>query len=153
MSATNPWGSGGLQGLRGASFDDPTPKGRLGRQHMPFQLKTFVFDEYTIVRLAPTRPGVYGIANSERWIYIGDADNLERVLLRHLHQMEPDIEQRTPTVFTWEQSFPTHRTDKKFALIHELNPLLLTLPSHNSEISLPIEQSQNLIAISKLHST
>ena len=95
---------------------------------MPFQLKTFDFDEYTILRLAPTGPGVYGIANSERWIYIGDAGNLERVLLRHLHKMETDIEQRNPTVFTWEGSFVPRRADRKIALIRELNPLLLTLP-------------------------
>jgi hypothetical protein len=130
MSATNPWVRWATRS-RGVSFNDPTPKGWRGRQHMPFQLKTFIFDEYTIVRLAPTGPGVYGIANSERWIYIGDADNLERVLLRHLHQMELDIEQRTPTMFTWEQSFPMHRTDTKSALIQELNPLLLTLPSQS----------------------
>src|SRR5579871_6975697 len=42
-------------------------------QHMPFQLKTFDFDESTILRLHPTEPWVYGVDNSERRAITGGA--------------------------------------------------------------------------------
>jgi hypothetical protein len=90
---------------------------------MPFQLKTFVFDEYTIRQLAPTGPGVYGIANSENWIYIGAAHSLESVLLRHLNETDTHMMQRNPTVFTWEKSPAEDRMQRKSALIEELQPL------------------------------
>lgn len=90
---------------------------------MPFQLKTLVFDEYTIRQLAPTRPGVYGLANSENWIYIGAANSLESVLLRHLNETETHMMRRNPTVFTWEKSLAEDRMTRKTALIKELKPL------------------------------
>jgi hypothetical protein len=94
---------------------------------MPFPLKTFVFDEYTIRKLAPTGPGVYGIANSENWIYIGDSDNLEAALLRHLNASDTDLVQRNPTLFAWEKTLATDRAERKIALTQELKPRLLTM--------------------------
>jgi hypothetical protein len=94
---------------------------------MPFPIKPFIFDEYTIRQLAPTGPGVYGIANSESWIYIGLADNLEGALLRHLSLLDTNIEEQNPTLFAWEKSLATDRAARKIALIQELKPLLLTL--------------------------
>jgi hypothetical protein len=90
---------------------------------MPFQLKTFAFDEYTIRQLVPTGPGVYGIANSENWICIGAAHSLESVLLRHLSQTDSHMMQRNPSVFTWEKSLAEDRMERKNALIEELKPL------------------------------
>ena len=92
---------------------------------MPFPLKPFVFDDYTIRQLAPTGPGVYGIANSENWIYIELADNLEVALLRTLSDtyMVP----QNPTLFTWEKTLASDRAARKIALIQELKPRLFTL--------------------------
>jgi hypothetical protein len=56
-------------------------------------------------------------------IYIGAANSLESVLLRHLNETETHMMRRNPTVFTWEKSLAEDRMTRKTALIKELKPL------------------------------
>ena len=89
---------------------------------MPFPRGGFAFTETKITQIAPTGSGVYGILNSEKWIYVGETNNLQRRLLEHLNETGTCIKKAGPTLFTWESSEAANRVTRQDNLILELKP-------------------------------
>jgi excinuclease UvrABC nuclease subunit len=95
---------------------------------MPFQSNgEFAFTEAMILRVAPTGSGVYGIHDGKRWLYVGEAQNIEQRLLSH-QRGESDqsacILRNNPTHFVWEMvtGGVLSRQARERQLIAELSP-------------------------------
>lgn len=81
-----------------------------------------VFTAVTIEREAPEASGVYGISNSQRWLYIAETENIRASLMGHLADSavhSPD----SPAGFSFELSPAYSRTARRDRLIAELAPL------------------------------
>ena len=50
---------------------------------------------------APPLSGSYGISNAIEWIYIGETDNLQEILLWHLQDLNTALLKRQPTGFVF----------------------------------------------------
>jgi excinuclease UvrABC nuclease subunit len=54
---------------------------------MPFPMQGLhPFSEENIVLLAPDEPGVYGIFNADKWIYVGQAQDVKQRLLQDVRK-------------------------------------------------------------------
>ena len=80
------------------------------------------FTETSILRNAPAASGVYGLANSREWIYVGESADLQGRLLAHLRGDDPALA-RTPTGFTFELSLSDDRVARQNRLVLELEPV------------------------------
>ena len=90
---------------------------------MPFtQLTPRPLTSHSIRMYAPVTSGVYGISNSNEWIYIGAADNIQVALLAHLEDPGAPIMKRNPTGFVYELCEGTHRADRQDRLTSEYVP-------------------------------
>lgn len=91
---------------------------------MPFE-KLFPrsFSPPSIMEHAPARSGVYGISNAAEWIYIGEADNIQEALFRHLRESDATISKRQPTGFVFEVCDPASRPTRQYRLIVEYSPV------------------------------
>lgn len=91
---------------------------------MPFdQVKPRSFTASTIREHAPARSGVYGISNAVEWVYIGEAENIQAVLLGHLQEAGTDLLRRRPTGFVFEICPVGQRSDRQDRLIVEYGPI------------------------------
>lgn len=94
---------------------------------MPFNQTTgFSFTESGILAYAPKASGVYGIYNSGRWIYVGEAQDIETRLLSHVRRESDQsacIFGNSPTHFVFEQvAGELARKVREQGLIVELSP-------------------------------
>jgi excinuclease UvrABC nuclease subunit len=71
---------------------------------------------------APAVSGVYGISNAGRWIYIGEADNIQSALIRHLQEPDTKLLKERPTGFVYEACELTKRSDRQNRLVLEYEP-------------------------------
>jgi excinuclease UvrABC nuclease subunit len=71
---------------------------------------------------ASADPGVYGLSNSQQWIYIGQADNIRDALLDHLRAQDTAVLRELPTGFVFETCSGDHRVVRQTSLIHEYAP-------------------------------
>ena len=81
-----------------------------------------VFSALTIQREAPEASGVYGISNSQRWLYIAETENIRASLMDYLADCAA-YSQDPPAGFSFELSPPYSRTARRDRLIVELAPL------------------------------
>ena len=81
-----------------------------------------VFTAVTIEREAPEASGVYGISNSQRWLYIADTENIRASLMGYLAACAANS-QDAPAGFSFELSPAYSRTARCDRLIAELAPL------------------------------
>ena len=90
---------------------------------MPFE-KLFPrsFSPPSIKEHAPARSGVYGISNATEWIYVGETDNIQEALFRHLRESDATIFKRQPTGFVFELCDPANRPARQDRLILEYSP-------------------------------
>src|SRR5436853_6029974 len=93
---------------------------------MPFGNKNgYEFTELGIARSAPRASGVYGIYNSQAWIYVGEAEDIEVRLYAHLRgesDQSKCILGFQPTGFTFDVYPELVRNVRERALIRELRP-------------------------------
>ena len=80
------------------------------------------FTALTIQREAPAASGVYGISNSQRWLYIAESENIRASLLGYLASAS-DPSNGPPAGFSFELSAAASRTARCTRLIAELAPL------------------------------
>jgi len=71
---------------------------------------------------ASAESGLYGISNSREWIFIGEADNIQASLLRHLQEPNTRMMKRRPTGFVFEVCRPPQRPFRWNALVREYQP-------------------------------
>ena len=90
---------------------------------MPFEsCFARAFTAVTIEREAPAASGVYGISNSQRWIFIEETENIRASLMGYLansHAPPADL----PSGFSFELSPSYSRTARRDRLRAELEPL------------------------------
>ena len=91
---------------------------------MPFvnQL-TLAFTALSVRKNAPALSGVYGLSCAREWIYVGQADNIQDALLRHLMEALPSGEDAQPTGFTFELCSLEVRVARQDRLVRELEPV------------------------------
>ena len=84
------------------------------------------FTREAILAYAPPTSGVYGLFNFNCQIFIGEAENIQKILLRL--ESEPDFqsEQLRPTGFTFEPCSEELRKTKAAKLIARFRPVLQT---------------------------
>lgn len=91
---------------------------------MPF--KSFVAHAFTPVAIrahAPRSPGVYGISSAKEWIYIGEADDIQNMLMPHLSDGNSLLMARHPTGFVFEMCHPAMRAARQDRLVMEYEPI------------------------------
>jgi predicted GIY-YIG superfamily endonuclease len=92
---------------------------------VPFTSQGYSFTEQGITTYAPRSSGVYGIYNSQEWIYIGEAEDVEARLFQHLRGQSDQsacIKGRNPTTFAFEFCDASTRLNEEQVLIAELRP-------------------------------
>jgi hypothetical protein len=90
---------------------------------MPFQgYRRYTFTETSILQNALRGPGVYGISNAGRWLFVGSDDNVQAALLRHLKQPGSALLSNLPTGFVFEPCDSTTHGERQSRLIAELAP-------------------------------
>jgi hypothetical protein len=72
---------------------------------------------------APVMSGVYGISNAGEWIYIGESDNIQQALLRHLMELNTALLKRVPTGFVFEVCDRGQRPGRQNRLVTEYAPV------------------------------
>ncbi|MEO8050544.1 MAG: hypothetical protein ABI833_09035 [Acidobacteriota bacterium] len=80
------------------------------------------FTALTVEREAPAASGVYGLSNSQRWIYISESDDIRASLMGYLAECGPQS-QDSPTGFSFELSPAYSRIARCDRLIAELSPV------------------------------
>lgn len=71
---------------------------------------------------APMASGVYGISSASEWVYIGEADNIQGALQRHLSDSDSSVMKREPTGFVYEICEAPERLVRHRSLVMEYNP-------------------------------
>jgi hypothetical protein len=82
----------------------------------------FSFSLASVLRNAPALPGVYGLSNAQKWIFIGAAGNVQAALLAHLRERDTEISRYSPKGFTFEVCEAEHHEGRRSRLISELTP-------------------------------
>ncbi len=80
------------------------------------------FTAVTIEREAPAASGVYGVSNSQHWIYISESEDIRASLMGYLAECGP-LSQDSPTGFSFELSPAYSRIARRDRLIAELSPV------------------------------
>jgi hypothetical protein len=80
-----------------------------------------VFTAGTIEREAPEASGVYGVSNSQHWLYIAETENIRAGLMEYLARCAANS-QDPPAGFSFELSPAYSRTARRDRLISELAP-------------------------------
>jgi hypothetical protein len=81
------------------------------------------FTMTSIHKNAPAESGVYGLSNSQHWIYIGESANLRLQLMAHLRAADGFGIGQNPTGFTYELCAPENRVARQNRLMSELEPV------------------------------
>lgn len=81
-----------------------------------------VFTAVTIEREAPEASGVYGISNSQHWLYVAETENIRASLMGYLVDCAANSRD-SPSGFSFELSPAYSRTARRDRLIAELAPL------------------------------
>jgi hypothetical protein len=79
-------------------------------------------DQESIVDHVPHASGVYAIFDSEKWIYVGEAADIQTELLRYLNRDSPPLTGNLPTVFQFELVAAAQRVARQDQLISVLRP-------------------------------
>ncbi len=93
---------------------------------MPWQNPAgYPFNLSTIAKNAPMRPGVYGLFNSEGWIYINEATDLKSSLIDCVKQNDRYFPEKSPEGFVFEVLPRSECPPRRNELILECTPIFL----------------------------
>ncbi|MEK7408442.1 MAG: hypothetical protein AAB225_25500 [Acidobacteriota bacterium] len=91
---------------------------------MPFdRFVPYTFSLISVQKNAPALSGVYGLSNAREWIFVGETDNIQATLIRHLQETHTPLLERGPTGFIFELCFPYNRLARQERLIQEYQPV------------------------------
>ncbi len=102
---------------------------------MPFDQRIpHPFTAEGVQSYAPVAPGVYGISNAREWIYVGQADDIQRTLLTHLQDAGTALMKHQPAGFVFEICQGANRTARQDRLVFEYEPACnrRALGTHNA---------------------
>lgn len=77
---------------------------------------------YGGVHEAPNGSGLYTIYSPQRWLYVGESDDIRQSLFRLLNDSPAWSERVGPLSFSFERLPPDRRAACKQALVEKLNP-------------------------------
>jgi hypothetical protein len=86
--------------------------------------KSYPFSQFSILLYAPPQPAVYGLHTLDRWIYVGETENLRETLQGYFKGDRPSITSWEPSGFCFESCPEASRTQRKNQLVSELRPLI-----------------------------
>jgi hypothetical protein len=86
--------------------------------------KSYFLTQLSILLSAPAKPAVYGLHTSDRWIFIGETENLRETLQKYLEGDSPWISVWAPTGFCFELWADEPRLDRKDQLVTALRPMI-----------------------------
>lgn len=90
---------------------------------MPWNNKaSYWFNEQSINANAPAASGVYALYDSQKWVYIGESNNIRRRLLEHYNEAGTCIKRQQPSSFSFELAADGVRVSRQNGLILELRP-------------------------------
>jgi hypothetical protein len=83
---------------------------------------TFAFGYRAVQDQAPNLSGVYTIYNSQRWLYVGETEDVQESLFRHLNKPSACIARLGPLSFSFEVVPAAERVGRHQALVEALAP-------------------------------
>lgn len=83
---------------------------------------SYPFTREGIEENAPSGSGVYVLFDQERFIYVGESDDVRQSLMRHLEGDDTWIHAWAPPFFSYELYPASTRVARQGALIQELKP-------------------------------
>jgi predicted GIY-YIG superfamily endonuclease len=81
------------------------------------------YDRATILATAPSSSGVYALYDANRFIYIGEGQDIQARLLAHFNGDNACITRSQPTGFVFELSPANQRVARQDALIAQLGTM------------------------------
>ena|SRR5580658_4477500 len=90
---------------------------------MPFnQIIPRPFTSGAVYNYAPNASGVYGISNSQKWIYIGETADIQAALLAQIQDPSTSVNKHGPTGFVFELCDQAQRSGRQDRLVSEYEP-------------------------------
>lgn len=80
------------------------------------------FNRRTVLKVAPKKSGVFALYSLDRWVYVGNAANIQAALLAHMDGADPCTYCAVPTRFQFEIVSPGQRVRRQEELIQLLGP-------------------------------
>jgi hypothetical protein len=82
----------------------------------------YMFTFEAVRRKAPRASGVYTIYTARQWVYVGESDDIQQSLFRHLNTSNAPIHQFGPLSFSFELAPADERRARRQTLIARLDP-------------------------------
>jgi hypothetical protein len=84
----------------------------------------YMFTFEAVRRKAPGASGVYTIYTAQQWVYVGESDDIQQSLFRHLNDPNSSINRFGPLSFSFELAPADERRARQRALNGLLMPSL-----------------------------
>lgn len=78
---------------------------------------------YAGVHEAPNDSGVYTVYSPQRWVYVGESDDIRQSLYRLLNESSAWMDRFGPLSFSFERLRPAERAACQVGLVEHLNPV------------------------------
>jgi hypothetical protein len=78
---------------------------------------------YAGVHEAPSASGLYTIYSPQRWVYVGESDDIRQSLYQLLNESPGWMDRFGPLSFSFERLSRTERTAAGRAMVEELSPV------------------------------
>ena len=82
----------------------------------------YPWNHESIVAHVPHASGVYALFDHQKWIYIGEAADIQTELLRHMNGEDPSLTRDLPIGFQFELVAAAQRVARQGQLISALQP-------------------------------
>jgi hypothetical protein len=84
--------------------------------------ETYAFGYQAVRQKAPNASGIYTIYTSQRWLYVGESDDIRQSLFGHLNELGACMERRGPLSFSFEVVPVAERVTRQQLLVAGLVP-------------------------------
>jgi hypothetical protein len=84
--------------------------------------ETYTLAYRAVVERAPRASGVYTLYTPQRWIYVGEGDDIQQSLFRHLNEPDACMTRSGPLSFSFETTPPAERLARQQVLVDTLTP-------------------------------
>ena len=83
---------------------------------------TYPFTFEAVREKAPNASGVYSLCTPQRWVYIGESDDIQMSLFRHLNEPSESLTRFGPLSFSMELAATAERHALQQCLVDALDP-------------------------------
>ena len=89
---------------------------------MPSNSATYVFTHRAVLEKAPKTSGVYSIFNSNRWVQVGESDDIQQSLFDLLNEPNPCLQRFSSLSFSFTPAPPAERAAQLEMMVGARNP-------------------------------